>query len=76
MIKFSMGKGVIKSHSEICRRCINDIYDAHLQPKQCLYDHYMYKCSRCGAYSHIVRKVSLSGRLHLLLHNNLAKDKG
>ena len=67
MVKFSFSKEVSKVHSEICRRCLNDIYGARLRSKQCLYDHYMYNCSRCGAYSHIVRKVTLSGYLHLML---------
>ncbi len=59
---------------EICRRCINDMHNIHLKPEHCVYDHYSYNCPRCGAHSHIVRKLTIEGRIRLILHRKKAKE--
>jgi len=75
MVKFGFGDKISNVYPELCRRCLNDIYNARIEPKQCLYDTYMCNCSRCGAYSHIVRKVNFSGFFHLMLHKRMLKRK-
>lgn len=59
----------IKKHqgSFICRRCINRIYKAKLQPKECLYDAFPRTCLKCGEVHNIVMGLSIAGRAKLLL---------
>ena len=71
---YAFGNGPGKNHYEVCRRCINDIYGAHLQPKHCLYNHYRYNCPRCGSYSHIVRKITFVGYLNLVFRKRKANE--
>ena len=52
---------------EICRRCINAAYRAHLTPQDCRYGYpYPSRCFRCGEVHNIVTGLRLSGRLKLL----------
>ena len=52
---------------EICRRCINQIYRAHLKPRDCRYGiPYPQECPCCGRVHNIVTSLRLTGRLKLL----------
>ena len=70
---FTVLKGKFGFEYDICRRCINDIHNTHLKPEHCLYDHYRYNCPRCGAYSHIVKKVTFAGHVRMFLHKRKTK---
>ncbi len=73
MVNFGLNKEIGNVYPEMCRRCINDIHNTHLKPEHCLYDHYRYNCPRCGAYSHIVKKVTFAGHVRMFLHKRKTK---
>ncbi len=52
---------------DICRRCINRLYGARLNPSDCRYGiPYPQTCPCCGKVHNIVTDLRFSGKLKLL----------
>ena len=49
----------------VCRRCLNEVYHAKLEPVNCEYG-YFYTCPRCHENHHIVVGLKMSGHGKLL----------
>ena len=50
----------------ICRKCINKVYHANLEPEDCHYFIYPHRCPRCGNMRNIVVGFRLRGRAKML----------
>ena len=56
-----------RKYGQICRRCINNEYNADLHPSDCLYGYpFPIRCSCCGEQRNIVTGLRISGQLKIL----------
>lgn len=52
--------------NNICRKCINEVYQTDLSHRDCEYEMYPSTCPRCKKVKNIVCGLSLRGKLKLM----------